>query len=227
MEYSEVIQLLKSKYNSKNVKGLTKAGINPQNALGIRIPELRKLAKEIGKNHKLALKLWDSKIHEARILASMIDDPEQVSERQMEVWTKDFNSWDLCDQVCMNLYKYTDFAWDKAKEWTERKEEFVKRAGFALMATLAVGNKDIKNNKYLQYTKVIKQGSTDDRNFVKKAVNWAIRQIGKRNIGLNKEMIKLAKEIQTLDSKAAKWIAKDAIKELQSKKIQARLKKKK
>jgi 3-methyladenine DNA glycosylase AlkD len=175
---------------------------------------IRALAKEIGRSHELAQQLWDSGIHEARILAGMVDDYRHVSEEQMERWVKDFNSWDLCDQVCSNLFDKTPFAYDKAKSWTVRNEEFVKRAGFALMACLAVHDKKASDQQFLLFFPLIKKESVDERNFVKKAVNWALRQIGKRNLALNQAAIELAHEIKTIDSKSARWIANDALREL-------------
>jgi len=214
MTLKEVIDQLKKNSNPKDREGMARFGINPKYALGVRIPVLRNLAKKIGKDHKLAKELWDTKIHEARILASMVDDPKMLAEKQMEEWVREFNSWDLCDQCCMNLFDKTQLSWKKATEWPKRKEEFIRRAGFTLMACLAWHDKKAKDKDFLKFFPIIKKYSTDERNFVRKAVNWALRQIGKRNKNLNKEAIKLAKEIKRIDSKTAKWIANDAIKEL-------------
>jgi 3-methyladenine DNA glycosylase AlkD len=234
MDYEKIIKQLKSASSPKNIEGMAKFGINPKHALGINIPVLRKLAKEINKHadykdsssakHKLALKLWASKIHEVRILASMVDVPKKATEKQMDMWISKFNSWDLCDQVCMNLFDKTPFAFDKAVEWSKLKAEFEKRAGYALMACLAWHDKEALDTKFIKFFPHIKRGSTDERNFVKKSVNWALRQIGKRNKNLNKEAIKLAREIQRIDSKPAKWVAKDALRELTSEAVQNRLK---
>lgn len=202
---------------------MAKYGINTDFALGVSIPNLRKIAKEIGKNHKLALQLWNIKIHEARILASMIDEPKLVTEKQMETWINDFNSWDLCDQCCNNLFRKTKFAHQKAVEWSKREEEFQKRAGFTLMACLAVHDKSAEDKDFIKFFRLIKNESNDSRNYVKKAVNWALRQIGKRNLNLNKIVIESAKEINKMESKTAKWIAKYALRELESEKIQNRL----
>lgn len=219
-EVAKIINNLK-KYSVPEAKvGMAKYGIKTEYALGVSIPNLRKIAKQTGKNHKLALQLWNTKIHEARILASMIDEPKLVTEKQMEKWAKDFNSWDLCDQCCNNLFRKTKFAHEKAIEWSKREEEFIKRAGFALIACLAVHDKIAKNEDFLKFFPLIKKGSDDSRNYVKKAVNWALRQIGKRNQNLNKMAIITAKEIKETDSKTAKWIALDALRELESEKIQ-------
>jgi 3-methyladenine DNA glycosylase AlkD len=226
MEYQEIIKKLKSEANPKNVMGMARFGIRAKNILGVSIPVLRKMAKKIGRNHKLAQQLWDSGIHEARMLACFIDEKAEVTEKQMEKWVKDFDSWDICDQVCANLFDRTDFAWKKALEWTKRKEEFVKRAGFVLMATLSVHDKKANDKDFEKFFPLIKKYSIDERNFVKKAINWALRQIGKRNLNLNKKAIKLAKEIQKIDSKGARWITNNALRELISDPVQKRLREK-
>ena len=222
----KVLSELKNKSNPKALKGMSRFGVNVDTALGVSIPLLRQMAKSIGKNHSLALQLWDSNCHEARMLASMIDEPAKTSEEQLEKWVNDFNSWDICDQVCSNLIGYTVFAYDKAFEWSKREEEFVKRAGFVMMAVLSVKDKKANDEKFREFFPVIIREATDTRNFVRKAVNWALRQIGKRNLTLNKDAIEVAKEIQLIDNKAAKWIAADAIRELTSKTVQERLVKK-
>ena len=226
MKYKEVLKRLNSLSDPKALEGMARFGINPKNTYGVSIPNLRKMAKEIGKDHLLAKQLWSSSIHEARILAGFIDDKRKVTEAQMEQWVKDFDSWDVCDQVCMNLFDKTPFAYRKAIEWSKRDEKFVKRAGFALMATLAVHDKKAEDKQFEKFLPIIKRGSSDNRNFVKKAVNWALRQIGKRNMNLNRKAIETAKEIQKMDSNSAKWIAYDAIRELTNKKILKRLKSK-
>jgi len=225
MQYDDILKRLKSLSDPRAVEGMAKYGITPERTYGVSIPNLRKIAKEIGKDHELAQKLWESDIRETRILASMIDNPETVTEEQMEGWVKDFDYWEICDQCCQNLFIKTDFAYQKAVDWSGRDEEFIKRAGFALMAWLAFKDKKAKDEQFEKFLPIIKREATDNRNFVKKAVNWALRQIGKRNIGLNMKAIETAKEIQKIESKSAKWIAQDAIKELTSDAIQERLKK--
>jgi len=219
MILKEIITQLRKNSNPKDREGMARFGINPKYALGVRIPVLRNLAKKLGKNHELAKELWKTRIHEARILASMIDDPKKVSGKQMEEWVKCFNSWDLCDQTCMNLFDKTPIAWKKAAEWTSRKEEFVRRAGFAMMACLAWHDKKAGDKDFLKFFPIIKKYSIDERNFVKKAVNWALRQIGKRNENLRKNAIKIAEEILKVPNKTAKWIATDAIRELKGRKF--------
>ena len=216
MRYEEVIKKLKKKANRKNVEGMARFGIASTNTLGVSIYDLRPLAKEIGKDHKLARRLWKSGIHEARILASWIDEPAKVTEGQMEDWAADFDSWDVCDQVC-ELFGKTPYAYKKIVDWSKRKEEFVKRAAFALIAEMAWHDKEANDNQFKRLFPHIIRESTDERNFVKKAVNWALRNIGKRRPGLKKEAINAAKEIQKIDSKSARWIAADALRELNSK----------
>ncbi|HEY4823209.1 MAG TPA: DNA alkylation repair protein, partial [Candidatus Bathyarchaeia archaeon] len=160
---------------------------------------------------------------EARILAGFVDDPKMVTEGQMESWAKDFDSWDVCDQVCSSLFDKTPFAHRKAVDWSGKKEEFVKRAGFVLMAALAVHDKKAGDDMFVRFLPIIKRESNDDRNFVKKAVNWALRQIGKRNLTLNSMAVRTAKEIQNLDSKAARWVASDALRELTDENVLERL----
>jgi len=224
MNVNEVIKELKKHSNPKDREGMARFGINPEKALGVRIPVLRKLAKQIGKNHELAQQLWDTDIHEARILASMIDDSKLVTKKQMDYWVKGFNSWDLCDQCCSNLFDKTEFVHEKILEFVKNEKEFIRRTGFVLIATSAVHNKVWKDKDFERYFSLIEKYSDDDRNFVKKAVNWALRQMGKRNKSLNKKCIVLAKKIQKRDSKSAKWIANDAIRELEDPKIQKKLK---
>jgi len=225
MNYYEVINQLKSMGDPKSVEGMARYGINPNNNLGISIYKLRPLAKKIGKNHELSIKLWNSGIHDARLLAVFIEDPKQVTEEQMDLWAKDFDSWDICDQACTSLFDLTPHAWKKVFEWAKREEEFVKRAAFSIIAGLAVHDKKAADLKFEEFFTIIKRESTDERNYVKKAVNWALRNIGKRNLTLNKKAICTAKEIKNIDSKSAKWIANDAIRELTSDKIQKRVKK--
>jgi len=227
MQYKEILKRLKGLSNPKAVEGMARFGISTKNTYGISIPNLRKIAKEVGKDHKLAQQLWSSGIHEARILACMIDEPKIVTEKQIKKWVKGFDSWDVCDQCCMNLFDKTKFAYKKAVELSSKKEEFVKRTGFALMAVLAWHDKEANDKKFEQFFPIIKRDATDKRNYVKKAVNWALRQIGKRNLALNKKAIKTARDIQKMDSKAAKWVANDAFRELTSETVQKRLRHKK
>jgi 3-methyladenine DNA glycosylase AlkD len=225
MKYTaeQILDRLRSLGNPVNVEGMRRYGINPQGTLGISIPALRQIAKEIGIDHQLAGELWESDVHEARILASMIDDPRLVDDQQVERWVKDFDSWDVCDQVC-DLFGRLPSAPQKAMQWSERPEEFVKRAGFALMAELAAHDKNAKDELFEAFFVPILRESSDGRNFVRKAVNWALRNIGKRNARLNQLSIATAREIAQIDSKSARWIASDALRELTGEKVQHRLK---
>ena len=220
----ELLKILHSKANTKNVEGMAKFGMTSTKRLGISVPDMRKIAKQNGKDHAVAMELWDTGIPEAQIVAALIAEPEKLTEGQMEHWVKDFNSWDVCDQVCMNLFDKTPLAWKKIYDWSEREEEFVKRAAFSLIACMAWHIKTLPDEKLIELFPLIKREATDERNFVKKAVNWALRHIGKKNKTLNKAAISLAKEIKQIDSKSARWIASDAIRELESEKVQQRLK---
>ena len=219
----DIIARIKSLANSKNVEGMARFGINPTNTYGVSIPILRKMAREIGKDHELALELWETGIHEARMLACFIDRPDMVTEEQLESWVKNFDSWDVCDQCCGNLFDRTGFAHKKAVEWCVREEEFVRRAGFVLMACLAVHDKKAGDQAFIEFLPLIKTHSRDERNYVKKAVNWALRQIGKRNQNLNEVAIKTAEEIRQMDSRSARWIASDALRELTGDAVQKKL----
>jgi 3-methyladenine DNA glycosylase AlkD len=210
----QIVDILKEKSRPDNLPGMKRFGIDTSKALGIPIPELRKLAKVIKKDHALALALWETSFHEARILASMIDDPALVTREQFDSWVQDFYSWDLCDQVCGNLFDRTPFAIEKAIAYSEREEEFVKRAGFVLMAEYAVHHKKAEDEIFLIFLQIIEREACDGRNFVKKAVNWALRQIGKRNAILRTYAIESANRILSKECKAAKWIASDALNEL-------------
>ena len=195
--------------------GMARFGIDTDRALGVPMPAIRSLARR-QRNHTLALELWATGIHEARILASLVDEPKRVTHEQMDAWSAEFNSWDLCDQVCSNLFSRTPYAVECAFAWSEHQPEFEKRAGFVLMAALAVHDKKAPDALFLAFLPALVRGSTDERNFVKKAVNWALRQIGKRNETLRSAAMDTARQIQALDSRAARWIAADALRELEA-----------
>ena len=209
-----VLETLRSHANPVNVAGMARFGINPEGTLGVSMPLLRKIGKETGRNHRLACELWDSGIHEARILATLVEDPALITPRQMDRWARQFDSWDVCDQACQNLFRYTPYAFAKAAEWARAKPEFVRRAGFALMAGLAVKAKKATDAQFEPFFPLMIEAATDNRNFVKKAVNWALRQIGKRNAKLRITAIAVAEEIREIDSRSARWIAADALREL-------------
>ena len=202
---------------------MARFGIHASKVYGVSLPELKRLARQIGKDHLLAQKLWPSGAHEARLLACFIEDPAAVTTRQMDRWVRDFDNWAVCDGCCLHLFAKVPLAQRRVVAWCVRRREFEKRAGFSMMAVLAVHDKNARDSLFLQWLRLIKDASIDERNFVKKAVNWALRQIGKRNLRLNRAAIQTAKAIQKLDSKSARWIAADALRELMSDAVQKRL----
>ncbi|MFH2105593.1 MAG: DNA alkylation repair protein [Parcubacteria group bacterium] len=220
-----VVKKLKAKANPTQLAGMARFGINPQGRLGASVKSIREIAKETGRDHQLALQLWQTGIAEARILAAIIMDPAKITAKQIDSWVKDLDSWDINDQLCMNFDK-SPLAWDKLYDWVKSDKEFTKRAGYTMIACLAWHDKEAPDKKFIRTLPLIKRAATDERNMVKKAVNWALRNIGKRNLALNKVALQTAREIVKIDDQTARWIAKDAIRELASEKIQARLKKK-
>ncbi len=223
-EARQLLKRLKALGSEENRLGMSRFGIETKHALGISVPVLRQMAREIGPDHKLALELWKSPIHEAKLLAIFIEDPSKVTERQMDRWARGFDSWDICDQCCGFLFGQTKHAFKKALEWSRQKEEFVKRAGFTMMASLSVHDKSASDGVFIKFLGRIRDESRDERNFVRKAVNWSLRQIGKRNARLNNRAIATAKVIAGFHSSSARWISSDALRELTSKKVQVRLK---
>ena len=225
MEYRDIIGRFESLADNKAAKGMAKYGITGSKVYGVKIPVIRDMAKKAGKrNRELAAKLWKQGSREARILASMVDDHTRVTVEQMERWVSEFDSWEVCDQCIMNLFEKTSFAWEKAYAWSERDEEFVKRAGFVMMARLAVSDKKADDRLFEPFLPIIKREAHDGRNFVKKAVNWALRQIGKRSAFLHPKSLETAREILAIEAKSAKWTASDAIRELESDAVRKRLK---
>lgn len=221
----EVLAMLRQKARPDQLEGMARFGMAPEGRLGVSVPDMRAIAKRAGKDHELALALWDTGIAESRMVASMVGDPRKLTEAQMDAWVAGFNSWDVCDQVCMNLFDKSPLAWKKVRDWAARDEEFVRRAAFALIACLAWHDKKAADEQFIALLPVIKAGSTDNRNFVKKAVSWALRHIGKRNANLNRAALETARGIAQMDSKAARWVAADAIRELESAAVQAKLRK--
>jgi 3-methyladenine DNA glycosylase AlkD len=232
-----IVDELRTLGSEHNRAGMARYGINVENAFGASVTELRKVAKRLGTDHQLALALWETGNHEARLLACFVDDPAEVTEDQAEAWARDFDSWDLCDQATTSLFDLTGHAWPKAVEWAARDEVWVKRGGFTLMAGLAVHDKSAEDRAFIELLPPIEREAFDDRNFVKKAINWALRNIGKRNRALNTEAIACAERIRVAANKragaerggdpgarSARWISTDALRELTSEKVQARLK---
>ncbi len=222
----EIIKTLESFARPENLDGMARFAIVGDKRMGVSMPNVRKIAKGIGKNHQLARELWRTGIPECMIVAGLIGEPDKLTEKQMEKWVQDFNSWDVCDQVCGNLFDKSPFVLNKIHEWSDRVEEFVKRAAFVLIAITAVHNKTANDKYFIDFFPLLIKGSTDERNFVRKAVNWAIRSIGKKNLNLNNEAINLSNKISQIESKSAHWIAADAIRELKSEAVQKRLNKK-
>jgi 3-methyladenine DNA glycosylase AlkD len=223
MRCGEILSTLKKLGEPVNVAGMARFGIKPAVAFGVPKPALRRLAGEIGRDHELAQQLWISGVHEARVLASMIDDPVKVTAGQMDAWANDFDNWDVCDQCCLNLFWKTPFAYEKAQDWADSDREFVKRAGFVLMASLAIHDKKASDAKFERFLSIIAMEASDDRNLVRKAVNWALRQIGKRNSGLREKAVELALELKQAQSKSARWVGSDALRELTSDSVHRRI----
>ncbi|MDP6156372.1 MAG: DNA alkylation repair protein [Candidatus Thermoplasmatota archaeon] len=226
MNLIDILAKLKGLGTAKAIEGMARFGITPDRTFGVSMPNLRKIGKEIGVDHDLARQLWEAGYRETRILASIIDDPLLVTEGQADAWIKDFDYWEICDQCCMNLFWRLPFADKKAIEWSKRENEFEKRAGFALMACFGWKDKTADNERFKKFYPAMIRESNDERTLVKKAISWALRNIGKKNPELNREAIEIGEEVQKLDSSAAKWIASDVLRELTSEKIQERLKKK-
>jgi 3-methyladenine DNA glycosylase AlkD len=215
---------LRARADPAALAGLARFGIATDTALGgSSIPQLRAMAKRIGKDHETAAALWSTEVHEARLLATMVDDPAKVTEAQMDAWAEDFRSWDLCDQCCTNLFRRTPWAWSKAETWPNRHEEMVKRAGFALMAILAVHDGKAPDGRFIDLLDLMEREADDGRNYVRKAVNWALRQVGKRSLALNAAAIERARRIGDRGTPSARWISSNALRELESPAVKARL----
>lgn len=230
MTIPEILKKLESLGSPESVAGMSRFGITTEKAFGVSSPDLKAIAKDLKKQaedrHELASRLWATGIHEARILAYLIDDPKQVTEKQMESWVRDFDNWAICDSTCGHLFCRTPLAYEKAFDWSKSEELFVKRAGIVMMAWLAVHDKKAGDDKIAQFLPVLESSSDDDRNFIKKAVNWSLRQIGKRNLNLHRLAIDTAERIKRRGSRSARWIAVDAERELKGEKVQQRLEKK-
>ena len=220
MEFNQIIREFEKQADSDFSNNMKKFGITYVKSYGIRLPQIRKIAKECGRNHELAQELWNHGYHETYLLATLIEEPEKVDSKQLHDWVYSFYSWDLVDQSCINLLRFIPEARENIFVWCNAEEEFVKRTAFSLIAVLAVHEKDLDFDKYFD---ILKEGSKDNRNFVKKSVNWAIRQIGKTNLNNNRKALDLAYEILEMDSKASKWVARGAISELESEKVQKKI----
>ena len=220
MEFDQIIQEFENLSDVDFAENMKKFGIRYVKSYGLRLPQIRKIAKECGKNHDLALKLWNHGYHETYLLATLVEEPHKVSSTQLNDWVNTFYSWDLVDQACINLLRFIPEARDNIFIWCDARDEFVKRTALSLIAVLAVHEKE---SDFEIYFDIIKEASKDERNFVKKSVNWAIRQIGKSSMENNRKALKLAYEILEMDNKASKWVARGAIRELESEKVQSKL----
>jgi 3-methyladenine DNA glycosylase AlkD len=212
----EVLANLRRHADPRNIEGMARYGINAQAALGVAAPRMKAIARRAGKDHELAQKLWATGVREARHIAAWVDDPSLVTPGQMDRWARDFDSWDIVDGVCGHLFVYAPSAWKKALQWPHRKEEFVRRAGFTMMAWLAVHDKESSDEAFQPCFALIEEYASDDRNFVKKAVNWALRQIGKRSPRLRKQALEVAARLKESADPSARWIGADALRELKS-----------
>ncbi|HUT82828.1 MAG TPA: DNA alkylation repair protein [Candidatus Bathyarchaeia archaeon] len=210
----QILAHLEENSDPDSLIGMARVGITPADAFGTKIPILRSLAKKLGKNHSLAQELWSINKRETRILACMIDDPKLVTEEQLESWVVEFSYWEICDQCILNLFEKTRFAYQKSYEWSERDEEYVKRAGFVLMARLAFSDRISKDEKLVTFIPIIKRQISDERTTVKKAISWALREMGKRSLQLNKYIIELATELLKSESKATRWVANDVLNDI-------------
>jgi 3-methyladenine DNA glycosylase AlkD len=223
MDKNEVLKWLERRGSRKNVEGMARYGIHTDRAFGVPMGTMQSLAKRLGKDHALAMALWDTGWYEARTVAAFVDDPQRVTRRQMNAWAADFDNWAICDTVCFHLFDRTPFAWDKARQWSTSPREFVKRAAFALMASLAGHDKTASDAQFLALLPLIEQGAHDERNFVKKGVSWALRRIGRRDLALNKAALAVATRLSKSEDAACRWVGKDAARELASPKVRSRL----
>jgi len=226
MQKEEIIEIINKAFNQKNRASMASFGIPIYNAVGMSNPQLRALAKKISSNHELALALWQVELYEAKILATLLDEPELLTVEQMHLWPKTFNSWALCDSTCFNLYRKNALAWPEVYYFAKQQEEFIRRTAFALIAGLAAANKGAEDAVFLAYLTLCYEYTEDPRIYVRKGVNWAIRQIGKRNILLNEAALVLSNKIMLKADKTSKWIAGDALRELKSEAVKNRLKEK-
>jgi 3-methyladenine DNA glycosylase AlkD len=224
MNKDEVLKWLERKETRRYVEGMARYGIQTKKRVfGVSMGTMQSLAKRLGKDHALAADLWKSDCYEAQMLAALVDDPRRVTRSQMNAWAADFDNWAICDTACFHLFDRTPFAWEKARQWSTSRREFVKRAAFALMASLTAHDKAATDSQFLALLPLIEEGAHDERNFVKKAVNWALRSIGKRSLALNGAAIASAKRLAQSEEASCRWVGKDALRELASPKVQSRL----
>jgi 3-methyladenine DNA glycosylase AlkD len=209
-----VLAWLRKRSSARNREGMARYGLYSKNTLGVSVANIRVLAKRLGRNHELALALWDTGVYEARMLTTFVDEPSHVTPAQMDRWCRDFDSWGICDGLCFHLFDKTPHAWKKIAKWSNARAEFVKRASFALLASVALHDKTASDKSFLDSLSLIERAAIDDRNFVKKAVSWALRGIGKRSPALHAASVKLASRLALSPHPAARWTGKDALRDL-------------
>jgi 3-methyladenine DNA glycosylase AlkD len=222
-DVQSIVSWLKRHGTKANREGMARYAIPSDNAFGVSVGTLRQYAKRLGPDHELAAALWRTGWYEARMLAAFVDEPARVTPAQMDRWCQDFDSWAICDTVCFHLFVRTPHAWRKVKQWSRRRDEFVKRAAFALLASLTAHDKQADDEPFLQGLLLVERAATDQRNFVKKSVNWALRSIGKRSPELNAAAVSVARHLSTSQHPSARWVGKDAVRELTSPAVKRRL----
>jgi 3-methyladenine DNA glycosylase AlkD len=222
-DVARAIGLLKKKASKKTKDGMARYAIPSDKAFGVPVGMIRSIGKSLGKSHELALGLWKSGHYEARMLATFVDEPEQVTPEQMDRWCRDFDNWAICDTACFSLFDRTPHAFKKVRAWAKSKNEFVKRAAFALLASLTVHDKTAKDAAFVRLLPLVEKAALDERNFVKKSVNWALRSLGKRSPELNRKSVELAERLAARPESAPRWVGKDALRELKSASVARRL----
>ena len=219
----DVLATLKRKGSRKNREGMARYGIVADKVFGVSVSEIQRIARTLGRDHGLALELWKTGWYEARMMTAFVDEPAAVTPAQMDRWARDFDNWAICDNTCFHLFDRTPHTWKKINEWSRRREEFVKRAAFALVAGVALHDKKAPDAPFLRALKLIEREAPDDRNFVKKGVSWGLRVLGRRNRALNKAAVDVSRRLVASPKPAAAWIGRDAFRELTSAMVQRRL----
>lgn len=221
---SDILAWLKRRGTKRNRDGMARYAIVAPKVFGVSVADLRDLSKELGRDHALASALWKSGWYEARMLTAFVDEPARVTPAQMDRWARDFDNWAICDALCFHLFDRTPHAWSKIERWSRRREEFVRRAAFALLASVALHDKGAPDARFVRALPLIERAASDDRNFVKKAVSWALRSIGRRNVALNRKAVAVSRRLIATDEPAARWVGRDALRELTSAAVVRRLK---
>ncbi len=223
IQVKEILSWLERQGSARNRDGMARYGIVADKVFGVSVSTIRAKGKQLGRDHDLALALWDTGWYEARMLAAFVDDPAEVTASQMDRWAKDFDNWAICDTLCFHLFDKTPHAWRKIEQWSGKRGEFVKRAGFALLAGVALHDRKTPDTPFLRSLTIIEDRATDGRNFVKKGVSWALRTIGHRNEILHEAAIATAEKLTTSDDSTARWIGRDALNDLSRPMVEARV----